>query len=145
MPNTSNLVDRRTLIETIKSKDGRRNVLLLQNNEAQTALMLLQEVSLASFLLPYVNNNSLPAQELNTNRDPASRQAALKMMIELAKRSDQFPPTLWLSDISLGEHLAGGGYGEVYKGSWSNKNTLVPVALKISRWEPDLQKQKVEN
>lgn len=47
MPNAPNLLERKALFEAITSSEGRKQVVDLQNNEARTVLMLLQEVGFA--------------------------------------------------------------------------------------------------
>ena len=74
-----------------------------------------------------------------------SRQAVVKVMIILSKRSGQYPPTFWLSNVAPGEHVTGGGFGDVYTGSWTSENKQVSVALKDFRGKPDTQKRKVES
>ncbi|KAF8574534.1 kinase-like protein [Ramaria rubella] len=66
--------------------------------------------------------------------DIGTRATIIKVMIHLSGHSGQFPPVLWFSDInSHKEHVAGGGFGDVYRGSWKGQD----VALKFPRGKPD--------
>lgn len=54
----------------------------------------------------------------------------MKAMKMLSKRSGQFPPSYWLHGIKLGEHVNGGGFGDVYNGHLCEEL----VAVKFARY-----------
>jgi hypothetical protein len=62
-------------------------------------------------------------------------------MLHLGQHSGQAPPTLWLSNVTCKDHLAGGGFADVYMGTWNE----MPVVLKVPAGVPDVKSQKVES
>jgi hypothetical protein len=72
-------------------------------------------------------------QELDapvSDHDARFRSAAIKVMTQVARGTGRLPPALWMSNIVHGEHATtGGGFGDVYLGSWGDKE----VALKFLR------------
>jgi hypothetical protein len=59
------------------------------------------------------------------------RKAALHLLVKIARRSEQIPEFLYIQGVEVSDNARfSGGFGDVFKGTYRNRNEEIPVAVK---------------